>query len=59
MTMLARLREWAYGKKLLRTVELPAFTVSIGNISLGGTGKSAFVMWLSVSRPIVPTCSYE
>lgn len=45
--MIARLREWVYKKKLLKPVELPAFTVSVGNISMGGTGKSAFVMFLA------------
>ncbi len=44
--MIAKLREWAYRKKILRPVELPAYTLSVGNISMGGTGKSAFVMLL-------------
>lgn len=43
----SRLREWAYRRKLLRTVELPGFVLSVGNLSLGGTGKSAFVMFLA------------
>lgn len=45
--MIARLREWAYRRRLLKPVELPGFTVSVGNISMGGTGKSAFVMLLA------------
>jgi len=45
--MISRLREWAYRKKLLKAVELPAYALSVGNISLGGTGKSAFVMFLA------------
>jgi len=45
--VIAGLREWVYRKKLLRPVELPAFTLSVGNISMGGTGKSAFVMLLA------------
>lgn len=45
--MIARLREWAYRRHLVKPVELPAFTVSVGNISMGGTGKSAFVMLLA------------
>lgn len=53
----SRLREWAYQKKILKTVELPSFTLSVGNISFGGTGKSAFVMllagWASARR--IPT----
>lgn len=35
-----------YQNGFLHAVELPAFTVSVGNISLGGTGKSPFVMHL-------------
>lgn len=45
--MIARLREWAYRRRLVKPVELPGFTVSVGNISMGGTGKSAFVMLLA------------
>jgi tetraacyldisaccharide 4'-kinase len=53
----SRLREWAYSRRLLRTVELPGYVLSVGNLSLGGTGKSAFVMmlagWASARR--IPT----
>lgn len=45
--MISRLREWVYRQKLVKPVELPAFTLSVGNISMGGTGKSAFVMLLA------------
>jgi tetraacyldisaccharide 4'-kinase len=45
--MISLLRKWAYGRKLLKTVELPSYVLSVGNISLGGTGKSAFVMLLA------------
>lgn len=44
--MIAAWREWMYQNGFLRAVELPAFTLSVGNISLGGTGKSPFVMYL-------------
>jgi len=47
MIDISHIREWIYRKKLLKPVELPAFVVSVGNISLGGTGKSAFVMLLA------------
>jgi tetraacyldisaccharide 4'-kinase len=43
----SRLREWAYRRKFLRTVELPGYVLSVGNLSLGGTGKSALVMLLA------------
>lgn len=44
--MIAAWREWMYQNGFLHPVELPAFTLSVGNISLGGTGKSPFVMYL-------------
>lgn len=44
--MIAAWREWMYQNGFLHPVELPAFTLSVGNISLGGTGKSPFVMHL-------------
>lgn len=52
-----RLREWAYRRRFLKTVELPAFVLSVGNLSLGGTGKSAFVMLLAewASSRKIPT----
>ncbi len=55
--MISGLREWAYRKKLLKPVELPAYTLSVGNISMGGTGKSAFVMQLAewAARRRIPT----
>jgi tetraacyldisaccharide 4'-kinase len=40
-------REWLYRGGLLKPVELPAFVLSVGNLSLGGTGKSPFVMLLA------------
>lgn len=45
--MIAALREWFYQGRLLKSVELPAFTISVGNLTLGGTGKSPFVMLLA------------
>lgn len=55
--MISKLREWAYKRRLLKSVELPAYVVSVGNISLGGTGKSAFVMLLAewAMRRSLPT----
>ncbi len=47
MIAITKVREWIYRKKLLKPVELPAFVVSVGNISMGGTGKSVFVMLLA------------
>jgi tetraacyldisaccharide 4'-kinase len=45
--VIAAIREWFYQGRLLKSVELPAFTISVGNLSMGGTGKSPFVMLLA------------
>ncbi|MGZ3693165.1 MAG: tetraacyldisaccharide 4'-kinase [Bdellovibrionota bacterium] len=45
--MISRARSWLYEKSLLKVTQLPAFVVSVGNISMGGTGKSPFVMLLA------------
>lgn len=45
--MIPELRAWAYKRGFLKSIQLPGFVVSVGNISLGGTGKSPFVMELA------------
>jgi len=42
-----QLRLFAYKKGLLKAKSLPAFVVSVGNITTGGTGKTPFVAMLS------------
>lgn len=47
LPLLSGLRGLFYRTGILRSVELPACTVSIGNLSYGGTGKSPFTSLLA------------
>lgn len=42
-----RLRELLYAKGVLRTKRLRAAVVSVGNLTVGGTGKTPMVLWLA------------
>ena len=44
---LARLRRFAYTQDWLRSVEMPVPVIVVGNVSVGGTGKTPFVIWLA------------
>src|SRR5437762_7522029 len=43
----ARLRALLYSKGVFRTNRLKAPVVSVGNLTVGGTGKTPMVLWLA------------
>ncbi|HVJ29432.1 MAG TPA: tetraacyldisaccharide 4'-kinase [Gammaproteobacteria bacterium] len=44
---LSRLRRTAYQRGWRPTVEVPVPVIVVGNVSVGGTGKTPFVIWLA------------
>ncbi len=44
---LTALRRWAYRLGVFKTVTLPVPVIVVGNITVGGTGKTPFVIWLA------------
>ena len=42
------LHRWAYRRGLLRSIRLPVRVVSVGNLTVGGSGKTPFVAWLAL-----------
>src|SRR5579859_1633753 len=45
--LLSGLRRAAYALGILKTVPLPVPIIVVGNVTVGGTGKTPFVIWLA------------
>ncbi len=45
--LIINLRNWLYDYKIFREVKLPCPVISVGNITVGGTGKTPCVIWLA------------
>lgn len=44
---IARLRVWLYDKQILKQKRLSKPVIGIGNLTVGGTGKTPMVLWLA------------
>lgn len=44
--LVSQLRRWLYGKKILASYRSPVPVLIVGNISVGGNGKTPVVVWL-------------
>jgi len=47
--MFSRARAWTYEKGIAQARRLPGVVISVGNLTVGGTGKTPFVIWLTRS----------
>jgi len=65
LELASALLRWAYGRKLLPRYEAPLPVISVGNITMGGTGKTPLVAALGATllargkRPAILTRGYR
>ena len=46
-SMVARARVWCYERGIFRKRKLPGTVISVGNLTVGGTGKTPLVLWIA------------
>lgn len=46
-SLLARFHHGLYDLRIRKSIQVPCATISVGNITMGGVGKSPFVAWLT------------
>jgi len=46
-SLVARIRVWLYARGIFRTKKLPGTVISVGNLTVGGTGKTPMVLWIA------------
>ena len=46
-SVVSRLRVWGYARGIFKTHRLPGTVISVGNLTVGGTGKTPLVLWIA------------
>jgi len=46
-SLVSRLRVWCYTRGIFKTRRLPGTVISVGNLTVGGTGKTPMVLWIA------------
>ena len=50
-SLVARAKAWCYARGIFRTRKLPGTVISVGNLTVGGTGKTPMVLAIAERSP--------